>query len=94
MTEPAAVPGVDPSRVSTPGELAACLDGLRRRCGLSYEAMEMAAAKLPSPLGGSRLEPLAKSTVGEIVTGMRLPARGKLLTFLTVCEVAPADRAQ
>jgi hypothetical protein len=93
MTEPAAVPGVDPSRVSTPGELAACLDGLRRRCGLSYEAMEMAAAKLPSPLGGSRLEPLAKSTVGEIVTGMRLPARGKLLTFLTVCEVAPAGQA-
>jgi hypothetical protein len=94
MTEPAAVPGVDPSRVSTPGELAACLDGLRRRRGLSYEAMELAAAKLPSPLGGSRLEPLPKSTVGEIVTGKRLPAKGKLLTFLTVCEVAPADQAQ
>ena len=40
MAEPAAVPGVDPSRVSTPDELAACLDGLRRRRGLSYEAME------------------------------------------------------
>jgi hypothetical protein len=94
MAGPAAVPGVDPSRVSTPDELAACLDGLRRRRGLSYEAMEKAAAKLPSRSGGSRLEPLPKSTVGEIVTGKRLPARGKLLTFLTVCEVVPADLAQ
>ena len=31
MAGPAAVPGVDPSRVNTPDELAACLDGLRRR---------------------------------------------------------------
>ena len=94
MAGPAAVPGVDPSRVSTPDELAACLDGLRRRRGLSYEAMEKAAAKLPSRSGGSRLEPLPKSTVGEIVTGKRLPTKGKLLTFLTVCGVAPADLAQ
>ena len=94
MAGPAAVPGVDPSQVNTPDELAACLDGLRRRRGLSYEAMEKAAAKLPSRSGGSRLEPLPKSTVGEIVTGKRLPTKGKLLTFLTVCEVAPADLAQ
>jgi Helix-turn-helix domain len=93
MAASAAVPGVDPSRVSTPDELAACLDGLRRRRGLSYEAME-AAARLPSRSGKSRLEPLPKSTVGEIVTGKRLPTRGKLLTFLAVCEVAPADLAQ
>ena len=93
MAEPAAVPGVDPSRVSTPDELAACLDGLRRRRGLSYEAMEK-AAKPPSRSGGSRLEPLSKSTVGEIVTGKRLPAKSKLFTFLTVCGVAPADLAQ
>ena len=94
MAESAAVPGVDPSRVGTLAELAACLDGLRRRRGLSYEVMEKAAAKLPSRSGRSRPEPLPKSTVGEIVTGKRLPARGKLLTFLTVCEVAPADLAQ
>ena len=94
MVAPAAVPGVDPSRVSTPDELAACLDGLRRRRGLSYEAMENAAAKLPSRSGGSRREPLPKTTVGEIVTGKRLPTKGKLLTFLAVCEVAPADFAQ
>ena len=94
MAEPAAVPGVDPSQVNTPDELAACLDGLRRRRGLSYEVMEKAAAKLPSRSGRSRPEPLPKSTVGEIVTGKRLPAKGKLLTFLTVCEVAPADLAQ
>ena len=94
MAGPAAVPGVDPSGVNTPDELAACLDGLRRRRGLSYEAMEKAAAKLPSRSGGSRLEPLPKSTVGEIVTAKRLPTKGKLLTFLAVCEVAPADRAQ
>jgi len=31
---------------------------------------------------------------GEIVTGKRLPTKGKLLTFLTVCGVAPADLAQ
>jgi hypothetical protein len=94
MAGPTAVPGVDPSRVSTPDDLAACLDGLRRRRGLSYEAMEKAAAKLPSRSGGSRREPLPKSTVGEIVTGKRLPTKGKLLTFLTVCEVTPADLAQ
>ena len=93
MAGPGAVPGVDPSRVSTPGELATCLDGLRLRRGLSYEAMEAAAKLLPRS-GGSRLEPLAKSTVGEIVTGKRLPTKGKLLTFLAVCDVAPADRAQ
>ena len=94
MAGPAAVPGVDPSRVNTPDGLAACLDGLRRRRGLSYEAMERAAARLLSRSGRSRPEPLPKSTVGEIVTGKRLPTKGKLLTFLTVCEVAPADRAQ
>src|SRR6266576_2079106 len=94
MAGPAAVPGMDPSRVSTPDELAACLDGLRRRRGLSYEAMEKAAARLLSRPGGSRLEPLAKSTVGDIVTGKRRATEGKLLTFLAVCEVAPADLAQ
>jgi len=94
MAEPGAVPGVDPSQASSPDELATCLDGLRRRRGLSYEAMEKAAAKLPPRSGRSRLDPLPKSTVGEIVTGRRLPTKGKLLTFLAVCEVAPADLAQ
>jgi hypothetical protein len=93
MAGPAAVPGVDPSRVNTPDELAACLDGLRRR-RLSYEVMADLAAKLPSRSGRSRPEPLPKSTVGEIVTGKRLPTKGKLLTFLEVCGVAPADLAQ
>jgi hypothetical protein len=94
MAGPAAVPGVDPSRVSTPNELAACLEGLRHRRGLSYEAMEKAVAKLPPRSGGSRPEPLPKSTVGEIVTCKRLPRKGKLLTFLEVCGVARADYAQ
>ena len=94
MAGSTAVPGFDPSRVSTPAELAACLNGLRLRRGLSYEAMERAAAKLLSRPDRSRLEPLPKSTVGEIVTGTRLPAIGKLLTFLAVCEVARADLAQ
>src|SRR6185312_12713998 len=93
MAGPAAVPGVDPSRVNTPNELAACLDGLRRRRGLSYEAMDRAAAKLPTRWGGFRLEKLPKTTVGEIVHG-KLPAKGKLLTFLAVCGIAPADLAQ
>jgi hypothetical protein len=66
---------------------------LRRRRGLSYEAMEAAAKHLSRP-GGSRWERLPKSTVGEIVTGKRLPTEGKLLTFLAVCHVAPADLAQ
>ena len=91
MTEAAEVPGFDPSRVSTPGELAVCLDRLRRRRGLSYEAMETAAAKLEPLPDGSRPEPLPKTTVGEIVTGRRLPTRGKLLTFLTVCQVVAPD---
>ena len=94
MAELAAVPGIDPSRVGTPDDLAACLNGLRRRRGLSYEVMADRAAKLASRSGRSRPEPLPKSTVGEIVTGKRLPTKGKLLTFLTVCEVAPADQAQ
>jgi tetratricopeptide (TPR) repeat protein len=86
---------VDPSRVNTPAELAACLDGLRRRRGgLSYEAMEKAAAKLRSQAARSRWEPLGKSTVGEIVTGKRLPTKDKLRTFLAVCGVAPADLPQ
>jgi hypothetical protein len=102
MARPTAVPGIDPSRVSTPDELAACLDGLRRRRGLSYEAMEKVVCeamekggvKLPPHAGRSRLEPLPKSTVGEIVTGKRLPTKGKLLTFLAVCGVASDDYAQ
>ena len=94
MAESAAVAGVDPSRVNTPEELAACLNGLRRRRGLSYEAMDKAAAERRDWPGRSQLEPLGKSTVGEIVTGKRLPTRGKLLTFLAVCGVTPADLAQ
>jgi tetratricopeptide (TPR) repeat protein len=94
MNQPAPVPGVDPSRVNTPAELAVCLEGLRRRRDLSYEAMEKAARNLPFRPGEPRWEPLGKSTVGEIVTGKRLPTKGKLLTFLAVCQVAPADRAQ
>src|SRR5947207_1413914 len=78
MAGPAAVPGVDPSRVNTPGELAACLNGLRHRRDLAYEKMESAAVELRSRPGGSRLEPLPKSAVGEIVTGKRLPTKGKL----------------
>jgi tetratricopeptide (TPR) repeat protein len=89
-----AVPGVDPAGVSTPDELAVCLDGLRRRRGLSYEAMATAAEKLRALPGGQRREPLAKSTVGEIVTGKRPPSKDKLLTFLAVCGIAPADRVQ
>ena len=51
--------------------------------------METAAAKLSPQPDGSRLEPLPKTTVGEIVTGRRLPTRGKLIAFLAVCKVAP-----
>jgi tetratricopeptide (TPR) repeat protein len=94
MDQPVPVPGVDPSRVNTPAELAVCLDGLRLRRGLSYEAMTKAVGRLQSPPGGPRWEPLGKSTVGEIVTGKRLPTKGKLLTFMAVCKVATADRAQ
>ena len=89
-----AVPGTDPAGVSTPDELAGCLDGLRRRRGLSYEAMAAAAENLRFRPGGQRREPLAKTTVGEIVTGSRLPSKGKLLTFLAVCEIAAGDLAQ
>jgi tetratricopeptide (TPR) repeat protein len=80
----------DPARVDTPGDLAACLDSLRRDRGLSYEAMDAAARKLLPQQKG--LEPLGKSTVGEIVRGQRFPGRGKLLTFLAVCGVPPDDQ--
>ncbi|MFJ8295383.1 HEAT repeat domain-containing protein [Streptomyces sp. NPDC094447] len=91
---PAPVPGVDPSRVSTPTQLAVCLDGLRLRRGLSYEAMDRIAQNLPRRQDGPAWESLGKSTVGEIVTGKRLPSRGKLLTFLAVCQVSGPDVAQ
>ena len=48
MAGPAAVPGVDPSRVSTPDELAACLDGLRRRRGLSQPELARLLDQPPS----------------------------------------------
>jgi hypothetical protein len=51
MAGPAEVPGVDPSRVNTPNDLATCLEVLRLRRGLSYEAMEKAAARLLVPIG-------------------------------------------
>jgi hypothetical protein len=89
-----AAQGVDPSGVNTPEELAACLDGLRRRRGLSYGTMTEAARKLRSRPGGLRREPLARSTIGEIVNGTRLPSKGKLLTFLAVCEIAADDLPQ
>lgn len=56
--------------------------------------MAAAAEKVRSRPGGQRLEPLAKTTVGEIVTGSRPPSRGKLLTFLAVCEIAAGDLPQ
>jgi len=56
--------------------------------------MAAAAEKLRSRPGGQRREPLAKTTVGEIVTGSRLPSKGKLLAFLAVCEIAAGDLPQ
>ncbi|MFF8940653.1 helix-turn-helix domain-containing protein [Streptomyces paradoxus] len=85
---------MDPSRVEKPADLALCLEGLRKRRGLSYEAMERAAATLRSRDSRRRPETLSKSTVGEIVTGKRLPTRAKLIAFLAVCGVAEADFAQ
>ncbi len=68
MAGPAAVPGVDPSRVNTPDELAASLDGLRRRRGLSYEAMEKAAALR----GETLLETLRRpEMLGQLTPGSR-----------------------
>jgi len=89
-----ATPGVDPSLVNTAAELAACLDGLRRRRGLSYEAMEQASRKLRPRAGEPPLEVLGKSTVGEIVNGKRPPSKEKLRTYLAVCRVSGADFAQ
>ncbi|MER6590348.1 helix-turn-helix domain-containing protein [Micromonospora purpureochromogenes] len=80
--------------MNTAKELSACLDALRRRRGLSYEGMAAAAKKLQPKPGGRRLEALAKSTIGEIVTGKRMPSKQKLLSFLAVCQVAPADEPQ
>ncbi|MGW5051557.1 tetratricopeptide repeat protein [Actinokineospora sp. NPDC004072] len=84
----------DPVRVNTAAELAGCLEGLRRRRRLSYEAMEQAARKLRPRPGEPRYEHLGKSTVGEIVTGRRLPTEGKLRTFLTICQIPLVDQVQ
>jgi hypothetical protein len=56
--------------------------------------MERESRKLRSRPGESRWDVLGKSTVGEIVKGKRLPSKGKLLTYLAVCQVASADLAQ
>ncbi|MEU4797853.1 helix-turn-helix transcriptional regulator [Streptomyces sp. NPDC023327] len=82
---------VDPDRADGPAGFAACLDALRRQRGLSYERMAAAAGKLPPKPGGPAWEPLARSTIGEIVTGRRMPSRDKLLTFLAVCEVPATE---
>ncbi|MBP2327093.1 tetratricopeptide (TPR) repeat protein [Kibdelosporangium banguiense] len=92
MTSSAGIPGIDPSTVRTPADLAACLNELRKQRGLSYEQMDKAARKLQGE-PGRRWDTLGKSTVAEIVTGKRLPAKGKLETFLAVCQVPPVEAA-
>jgi hypothetical protein len=72
--------------VQTPRDLAACLDALRG--GMTYKVMQDTACELPE---GKR-EPLPKSTVGEIVTGQRMPSRERLETFLAVCGVVDDQR--
>ena len=94
MDQPLPVPGVDPSSVATQADFAACLNGLRKRRDLSYEAMEAASRGMLSRRGGDRWQLLSKSTIGEIVNGERLPSRDRLLTFLAVCELTPADQFQ
>jgi tetratricopeptide (TPR) repeat protein len=84
----------DPVLVNTAAELAACLDELRLRRGLSYEGMEQAARELCPRPGQARYEHLGKSTVGEIVTGRRLPTEGKLHTFLAICQIPLVDQVQ
>ncbi|MFE9189187.1 hypothetical protein ACFYL6_06220 [Micromonospora sp. NPDC007208] len=71
--------------MQTPAELAAALETLRRRLSLSYKSVEKAATK-----PGTRGAHLSKSTVGEMVTGVRLPTRERLLTFLAACGVVGA----
>ena len=78
MDQPLPVPGMDPSRVATRAEFAACLDGLRRRRGLSYEAMERTAREMMSRPGGSRWQPLGKSTVGELFMQLGVPLLGQV----------------
>jgi len=78
-----------PDRITTPRELAAALDRLRQRRGLSYEQMESRAARRRQ--AGDRIATLGKSTVGEIVTGRRLPSPEKLRAFLAVCGVPAGE---
>ena len=94
MDQPLPVLGLDPSSVATLAEFAACLNGLRKRRDLSYEAMEAASREMLTRRGGDQWQLLSKSTVGEIVNGERLPSRDRLLTFLAVCGLTPADQVQ
>ena len=93
MAGPAAVPGVDPSRVNTPDELAACLEGLRLRRGLSYEVMEKAAAKLPSRSGRSRLEPCPRARWARSLGVSGCPPRASCSLSLR-CATSPRPIAQ
>lgn len=83
--------GVGSSRAEDPAGFAARLNALRLHRGLSYEGMDAAAKALPSWRDGMLWARLAKSTVGDIVTGRQLPSRMQLLTFLAVCDVPPAE---
>jgi hypothetical protein len=82
---------VDPHMIDTAAQLAESLNRLRNRRGLSYEVMQGKAEKLSMRRTGRPPAPLTRSTIGEIVTGKRLPTKDKLLTFLAVCQIPDAD---
>ena len=93
--------GLNPDRITNRTQLAAALKEVKG--ARSYHQLTEASKVLTpsaarraggnSRAGGKNWMPelLVRGTVGGWLTGRHLPARNKLLTFLTVCEV-PADR--
>jgi hypothetical protein len=66
--------------VGTPDALAAALDTLRRRCGISSKRAITAAAATQGLV-------LPKSTVDDALSGRRVPTEATLRAFLMVCGV-------
>ncbi|MDN5757177.1 MAG: hypothetical protein L0H59_01400 [Tomitella sp.] len=75
---------VDPLGATTIADFAACLRDLRVRAGNpSYRTLAL--------WGERNNMPLPRSTVRDALTGLRLPGRSLVLSFVRACGVPPDD---
>ncbi|MER6737921.1 tetratricopeptide repeat protein [Streptomyces puniciscabiei] len=91
MSHPPDAHGADPSEVTTPLQLAECLERLRKRRKLTFVAMERRVKDLLRRPDGRQYQHVSKTSFNAYATGKHLPSQESLLTYLAVCEVSPAD---